>query len=150
MRDRLIVAAVVAAAAIVLAWPAWTRVAGWNRPEPPELQRAADVLAESVSGRSQGAELASARGGEARCIEPVAFMRASHMTLLADWRELAVRQGVRTYRAADGREFEISLSRTCLKCHQDRTKFCDRCHDYAAVSPGCWDCHVAPAPGGSR
>lgn len=125
MRDRLIVGVVAAIAALVVAWPAWSRVAGWNRPEPPAIERPA---------------------GGARCIEPVAFMRASHMTLLADWRERAVRQGVRTYRATDGREFDISLSRTCLQCHQDKTKFCDRCHDYAAVSPGCWDCHLAPAP----
>ncbi len=142
MRDRLIVAAVVAAAAIVLAWPAWARVAGWNRPEAPELARA--VVPPELA-RAERAALASAR-----CVEPVAFMRASHMTLLADWRELAVRQGVRTYTAADGREFEISLSGTCLRCHRDKAKFCDRCHDYAAVSPGCWDCHVVPAPGGSR
>ena len=22
--------------------------------------------------------------------------------------------------------------------------FCDRCHNYLAVSPYCWDCHVDP------
>jgi hypothetical protein len=77
-------------------------------------------------------------------------MRASHMRLLADWRERAVRRGVRTYRASDGREFEISLSGTCLKCHLDKTKFCDRCHEYADVSPGCWDCHVERAPDVTR
>ncbi|RPJ52693.1 MAG: menaquinol oxidoreductase [Acidobacteria bacterium] len=148
MRDRLIVGVVAAIAALVVAWPAWSRVAGWNRPEPPAIERPAGRLAVSqpASGGSGGAERAAARAGGARCIEPVAFMRASHMTLLADWRERAVRQGVRTYRATDGREFDISLSRTCLQCHQDKTKFCDRCHDYAAVSPGCWDCHLAPAP----
>ena len=131
MRDRVIVAGAAAVAALIVAWPAWSRVAGWNRPEPPALERPSD--------RPAGA-LASAQEA---CVEPPAFMRASHMRLLADWRERAVRQGRRTYRSADGRDFEISLSGTCLKCHQDKATFCDRCHDYAGVSPGCWDCHHA-------
>jgi hypothetical protein len=149
MRDRLIVAAGALVVSLVLAWPALSRAAGWNRPEPPVLERA--VVPPELAGLGRG-EPASERNrtDSARCIEPVAFMRASHMTLLGDWRDLAVRRGVRSYQAADGREFEISLSRTCLGCHQDKTKFCDRCHDYAAASPACWDCHVAPAPGGPR
>ena len=131
MRDRLAVAAAAAIAALVVAWPALSRGAGWNHPEAPVLERAVEL------------DLVSAREAAGGCVEPVATMRASHMRLLAAWRESAVRQGVRTYRAADGREFEISLAGTCLKCHRDKTKFCDRCHDYAGVAPGCWDCHIA-------
>jgi hypothetical protein len=73
---------------------------------------------------------------ERKCGEATPFMRANHMTLLADWR--------RIYVALDGREIEMSLSRTCLRCHSDKTRFCDRCHDDAGVSPACWDCHVVP------
>jgi hypothetical protein len=127
VRDRLFVAAAVGVAAILAAWPALSRAAGWNRPEPPALARAE---------------------GRGECVEPPAVMRASHMRLLADWRDRAVRQGDRTYRARDGREIDISLSGTCLRCHADKAAFCDRCHDYANVSPGCWDCHLQ-RPGGS-
>jgi hypothetical protein len=66
------------------------------------------------------------------------------MTLLADWRDAATRDGRRIYVGADGREIEVSLSRTCLRCHSDKTRFCDRCHDDAGVKPACWDCHVVP------
>jgi len=81
---------------------------------------------------------------ERRCVEATAFMRANHMTLLADWRDASTRDGRRIYVARDGREIEASLSGTCLRCHSDKTRFCDRCHDDAGVSPTCWDCHVVP------
>lgn len=144
VRDRIIVAAVLLVVALAVSWPALSRAAGWNRPGPPELARA--VPAAGAGPARAGAALASARDvGDFRCVEPAAVMRASHMTLLADWRELAVRQGLRRYRASDGREFEISLSGTCLRCHQDKARFCDRCHEYADRSPGCWDCHLERA-----
>ncbi len=38
----------------------------------------------------------------------------------------------------------MSLTLTCLECHSNKDKFCDRCHDYLRVSPGCWDCHNVP------
>ena len=75
--------------------------------------------------------------------------------LLVEWRDRVVRDGVRTYRDDSGREVVMSLSGTCIgACHTDKAKFCDRCHDYAAVAPACWDCHIvpeaAPAGGGGR
>ena len=27
-------------------------------------------------------------------------------------------------------------------CHANKAEFCDRCHNYAAVKPYCWDCHI--------
>jgi hypothetical protein len=36
----------------------------------------------------------------------------------------------------------MSLSNTCLDCHSNKAEFCDRCHNYASVSPYCWDCHI--------
>ncbi len=78
---------------------------------------------------------------EKQCVEPVAFMRASHMELLNAWRDAVVRNGERVYVAADGRRWDISLTGTCLRCHDEQDKFCDRCHAYAAVEPVCWDCH---------
>ena len=40
---------------------------------------------------------------EKRCVESAPYMRANHMKLLAAWRDDVVREGKRTYRAADGR-----------------------------------------------
>ncbi len=84
---------------------------------------------------------------EKTCVAPVGFMRASHMKLLAAWREGAVRNGVLEYASFDGRKYRVNLAATCLgQCHTGRKEFCDRCHTYAAVSgPHCWDCHVDPS-----
>ena len=80
-----------------------------------------------------------------QCVEDKAYMRASHMGLLNRWREVAVREGIRTYEAHDGKTYTISLTGTCLGCHSDKAEFCDRCHEYAGVkSPNCWDCHNIP------
>jgi hypothetical protein len=81
---------------------------------------------------------------EKLCVEPAPFMRASHMKLLGDWRDRAVREGKRTYAAADGRVFQVSLTGTCLECHSNKKQFCDRCHDYAGAKPNCWSCHIIP------
>jgi hypothetical protein len=38
----------------------------------------------------------------------------------------------------------MSLSNTCLACHDGQEKFCNACHKYLAVKPFCWDCHFDP------
>lgn len=77
-----------------------------------------------------------------QCVESKEFMRENHMDLLDDWRMEVVRGESRTYKASDGIEYEKSLTNTCMSCHKDRTEFCVKCHDYAAVKqPKCWDCH---------
>jgi len=81
---------------------------------------------------------------EKQCIESTQYMKEEHMHLLKDWQESAVREGVRTYIASDGKEYEISLTGTCLKCHPNKAEFCDQCHDYVGVKPYCWDCHNLP------
>ena len=45
---------------------------------------------------------------------------------------------------ADAKRYEMSLQNTCMECHTSKKEFCDQCHDYMAVAPFCWDCHVAP------
>jgi hypothetical protein len=94
-------------------------------------------------GRGKGAppELAKPVGGEKQCVEPVAFMRARHMELLDGWRDAVVRRDEHVYVASDGRRHDISLTKTCLRCHADTDKFCNRCHQYAGVEAFCWDCH---------
>ncbi|SPE34630.1 Periplasmic (Sec) triheme cytochrome c [Candidatus Sulfopaludibacter sp. SbA6] len=84
---------------------------------------------------------------EKQCVAPLEFMKSSHMTLLLDWRDRAVREGEREYTTADGRHYALNLSSTCLaQCHAAKADFCDRCHNYAAVSPPCWDCHLDRSP----
>ena len=85
---------------------------------------------------------------EKQCVRPVAFMKTSHMQLLKDWRDAAIREGQREEVAPDGRHFAVSLTNTCLRqCHAEKAEFCDRCHNYAAVSVSCWDCHQDTKPG---
>jgi hypothetical protein len=81
------------------------------------------------------------------CVAPLAYMRTSHMNLLMDWRQGAVRDHILKYKGYGGKTYDVNLSGTCLgKCHTNKKEFCDRCHAYAAVSgPYCWDCHVDPS-----
>ena len=79
-----------------------------------------------------------------KCVESKDFMRTTHMKLLDDWRDQAVREGDRKYVNAEEQEFTISLQNTCMKCHSNKKNFCDECHTYMAVKPYCWDCHVPP------
>jgi hypothetical protein len=78
------------------------------------------------------------------CVAATEYMRASHMDLLNEWRDLVVREEKRIYRSSSGKEFEMSLSNTCTNCHSNKSEFCDRCHDYLGVTPYCWNCHVEP------
>jgi hypothetical protein len=81
---------------------------------------------------------------EKLCVEPTPYMRANHMRLLNAWRDSVVRDGNHAYKAADGKEYDISLTKPCLKCHSNKAEFCDRCHNYAGASPKCWNCHIIP------
>ncbi len=78
------------------------------------------------------------------CVRPKEFMKAEHMQLLDVWRDTVVRDAKRTYINSKGKEFEMSLSNTCLDCHSEKAEFCDKCHNYASVTPYCWDCHIDP------
>jgi hypothetical protein len=81
---------------------------------------------------------------EKRCVEPKETMRASHMALLNSWRDTVVRKAERTYRGEDGKTVTMSLSGTCMRCHPNKSEFCDACHNDLAVKPYCWDCHIEP------
>ncbi len=122
MRDRGIILAGLAIFLGAITFPVWYNLAGGQTSKGPELKKPAGV---------------------ANCVQPVSYMRTSHMDLLVTWREDVVRRGIRSYRAFDGKTYRMSLSRTCLaECHGARAEFCDRCHNYAGMQPYCWDCHV--------
>ena len=81
------------------------------------------------------------------CVQPAEKMRANHMTILNEWRNFVVRDADRIYTNDEGHQFKMSLSsgeQSCLGCHDNKEKFCDRCHNYASVDPYCWDCHIDP------
>jgi hypothetical protein len=72
-------------------------------------------------------------------------MRAEHMQLLNNWRDSVVRDADAVYKSdTSGKVFQMSLQNTCMHCHSNKKKFCDECHNYMAVKPFCWDCHIAP------
>ncbi len=81
---------------------------------------------------------------ERKCVESTAFMKREHMKMLNEWRDWVVRDGNTIFTASDGKEYVMSLQNTCMRCHSNKSKFCDECHNYAAVTPYCWDCHIAP------
>ena len=97
----------------------------------------------------------AAAGGEKRldlekpsgekCVREREWMVGNHMQLLLNWRDEVVREG-RKFEIVDGKEtdVEMSLVKGCLKCHTNKAAFCDRCHEYADISPDCWDCHIEP------
>jgi hypothetical protein len=123
MRDRgpILVGLIVFLALVT--FPIWFDLAAGTGAGPPEL-------------------LLPPEGGE--CVAETSFMRTEHMQLLTEWRDEVVRDNDRIYTAGNGRRYYKSLSGTCMSCHADKEKFCDRCHDYVGTTPYCWDCHVAP------
>lgn len=83
--------------------------------------------------------------GEA-CVEETGFMRRNHMELLKHQRDETMLKGVRSE--------QYSL-KECLNCHvvygpdaipvtvASPSHFCRSCHDYAAVSIDCFQCHAS-------
>jgi hypothetical protein len=123
MSDKAkIVAGLVVFVAIV-AFPVWYPLGATGDTARPELELPED---------------------ETACVEPTEYMTANHMDLLNQWRNAVVREGQTEYTASTGERYVMSLTRTCLDCHDDRDTFCTRCHDYANVAPRCFDCHTEP------
>lgn len=124
MRDKLWIITGLFLFLCLITYPAWRNLAAHTTPKGPDL-----VLPKN----------------EKDCVAPVSYMRTSHMKLLLNWRDEVVRQDQHSYTAFDGKVYNVSLSGTCLSCH-NKEKFCDRCHSYVGVStPYCWNCHVDPA-----
>ncbi len=88
------------------------------------------------------AELTKEAKAAKNCVRDKEFMKAEHMQLLDTWRDTVVRNGARMYVNPDGKEFNMSLTNSCLECHSNKAEFCDRCHTYASADPYCWDCHI--------
>ena len=76
------------------------------------------------------------------CVRSKEYMKTEHMQLLDVWRDRSVRDATRMYTNRKGKTYNMSLSNTCMDCHDNKAEFCDRCHNYASVRPYCWDCHI--------
>ena len=108
---------------ILVTFPLWHTVAAGGEATQPELEYPV---------------------GESQCIEDTDYMRANHMDILNQWRNSVIRDGVTEYTASSGERFTMSLTGTCMSCHDNRDTFCTACHDYSNVTPKCWSCHVEP------
>lgn len=85
----------------------------------------------------------SSKAKEAKaCVMPTQWMRAEHMQVLDIWRTAVVRDGQRVFINESGKAFNMSLSNSCLDCHDNKAEFCDKCHAWASADPYCWDCHI--------
>ncbi len=124
MRDRYVIVGALVVFLALMTSPFWYASASGAPPRAPEVKLPAN---------------------ERACVMDLDYMRASHMDLLITWRDDVVRRYDRNFVAADGRTYTKSLTATCLKCHDNKAEFCDRCHNYAGVTPYCWDCHVDPS-----
>lgn len=83
-----------------------------------------------------------------QCVEPVDMMRRDHMNFLKHQRDETLREGIR------GQKYSLNQ---CIDCHavtspdimggKVRTlkPFCAECHNYAAVSIDCFQCHTGAA-----
>jgi len=121
MNDKPKIVAGLVAFLVLATFPIWYALGFASDIDPPELE-----LPEDGS----------------HCIEDREYMVANHMDLLNRWRDDVVRDGQQYYTSTSGEKHVMSLTGTCMQCHNNRTTFCARCHSYADVQPVCWDCHL--------
>ena len=99
----------------------------------------------AVAGETRVPTPSISKGEGQQCVEPTDVMRRDHMNFLLHQRDATVQQGIRTTKH--------SLV-GCIDCHvQQDTRgnaipvnapgqFCESCHQYAAVSLDCFECHA--------
>src|SRR5512139_3473417 len=81
----------------------------------------------TVSGKASYVPKPEIPADKKECVEPKAFIRINHKTLLEDWKTSVVRNGTTAYLASNKKKYNMSLTRTCMNCHRDKTKFCNQC-----------------------
>lgn len=86
------------------------------------------------------------KGKGETCIADNDFMRRNHMDMLKHDRDLTMHEGIR--------DIDFSL-KACIDCHavkdetgkavtvKDERHFCRSCHDFAAVTVDCFQCHAS-------
>ena len=98
----------------------------------------------NASAFAEGLVPTPPRGKGEHCVAATEFMRRNHMTMMKHQRDETVHDGVR------GKPFSLA---GCVDCHavkgadeqpvtySDSRHFCRSCHDFAAVSIDCFECH---------
>ncbi|WPL15488.1 Intracellular sulfur oxidation protein DsrL [Thiorhodovibrio winogradskyi] len=111
------------------------------------LLGAGDVRAEAIGGF---VVTGSKAAGLDSCVEPTREMRRYHMEYIRHQRDTTVYNGIR--------HTKYSLS-GCVGCHTGHTadgvpipvngkgQFCNACHETAAVTLNCFDCHATVPDG---
>jgi hypothetical protein len=113
-------------------FPFYNNVGKVNAKPEPKVDTPAILEYEKVNGKKE-------------CVESKEWMRGEHMQLLNQWRDSVVRDDNRGYVSnTNHKRFNMSLQNGCMQCHSNKKKFCDECHNYMAVKPFCWDCHIQP------
>jgi nitrate reductase cytochrome c-type subunit len=87
------------------------------------------------------------KGKGEKCVEDTSLMRSSHMEMILHQRDETVHKGIRTKKHS---------LKECISCHAvydsstqqavsiaSPKHFCRVCHDYAAVSIDCFECHAS-------
>ena len=105
------------------------------------------ATAHAASAADNGVPYPAIAAGQGdACVADTGFMRRNHMDLLKHQRDETMQDGVR------GNPYSL---RECLDCHvvmgadavpvtaRDPRHFCRSCHDYAAVSIDCFQCHAS-------
>lgn len=123
MNDRVKIIVGLALFVILVTFPIWSAF-GAAMPAPPDLAKPVQAT---------------------QCVEDTEWMNANHQQLLNQWRDAVVREGRKEYTSRDNTRHEMSLSKTCMGCHESQQTFCDRCHNYADVQLTCWNCHLDPS-----
>ena len=84
-------------------------------------------------------------GEGVKCVEPEDVMRRDHMNFILHQRDETMHRGIRTSKYSFAE---------CIDCHvqpddtgkiasfESKDHFCNGCHEYAAVSMDCFDCHA--------
>jgi len=97
----------------------------------------------SLQAASLTPEVPKGKGKE--CVEPTAEMRINHMEKILHQRDKTLREGIRTTKHS---------LKECIECHNPPAKdgkvarigsddhFCSSCHNYAAVTIDCFECHA--------
>lgn len=100
------------------------------------------AIAASSIAVADSALLDIAKAKSDQCVEDTKEMRVNHMEKILHQRDKTMREGIRTK--------QYSL-KECINCHVDEhaearfgndNHFCSSCHNYAAVTIDCFQCHA--------
>lgn len=84
-------------------------------------------------------------GEGVECVEPEEVMRRDHMNFILHQRDETMHQGIRTskYSFAECIDCHVQPDETGnIASFKSEEHFCNTCHEYAAVTIDCFDCHA--------